>query len=83
LRAAVGRKDGDRSKHEFTVIQVLHDRVRALLAEANQCIGEETGFVGDSQITVDIDPSIPSDDPSDYPDDPIISNPPIISSPTR
>jgi hypothetical protein len=83
LRAAVGRKDADRSKHEFTVIQVLRDRVRALLAEANQCIGEETGFVGDSQITVDIDPAIPEEDPSDYPDDPMVSDPPVISSPTR
>lgn len=83
LRAAVGRKDQDRSKHEFTVIQVLRDRVRALLAEANQCIGEETGFVGDSRVTVDIDPGIPTEDPSGYPDDPIVSDPPVISSPTR
>ena len=83
LRGAVGRKDQDRSKHEFTVIQVLRDRVRALLAEANQCIGEETGFVGDSRVTVDIDPGIPPEDPSDYPDDPIVSDPPVISSPTR
>ena len=83
LRSAVGRKDQDRSKHEFTVIQVLRDRVRALLAEANQCIGEETGFVGDSRVTVEIDPSIPQDDPSDYPDDPMVSDPPVISSPVR
>src|SRR6188474_2425349 len=47
LRGAAGRKDQDRTKHEYTVIQVLRDRVRALLAEANQCIGEETGFVGE------------------------------------
>jgi hypothetical protein len=83
LRSAAGRKDQDRSKHEFTVIEVLHDRVRALLVEANQCIGEETGFVGDSLVTVDIDPGIPQEDPSDYPDDPIVSDPPVISSPTR
>ena len=83
LRSAVGRKDQDRSKHEFTVIQVLRDRVRALLAEANQCIGEETGFVGESRVTVDIDPAIPPEDPSDYPDNPIVSDPPVISSPTR
>jgi hypothetical protein len=82
LRGAVGRKDADRAKHEFTVIGVLRDRVRALLTEANQCIGEETGFVGESQITVEIDPGIPESDPSDYPDDPMISNPPPLSSPT-
>jgi hypothetical protein len=81
LRAAAGRKDADRSKHEYTVIQVLRDRVRALLVEANQCIGEEAGFAGDSQITVDIDPSIPEEDPSRPPNDPIISNPPVVGSP--
>ncbi len=82
LRGAVGRKDADRAKHEFTVIGVLRDRVRALLTEANQCIGEETGFVGESQITVEIDPGIPESDPSDYPEDPMVSVPPPLSSPT-
>ncbi len=81
LRSAADSNDADRARHEFTVIQVLRDRVRALVAEANQCIGEETGFVGDTDITVDIDPTIP-DDPSDFPDDPIVSQPPVISSPT-
>jgi hypothetical protein len=81
LRGASERNDNDRARHEFTVIQVLRDRVRALVAEANQCIGEETGFVGESEITVDIDPTIP-DDPSDFPDEPIVSQPPVISSPT-
>ena len=80
LRSAADANDADRSRHEFTVIQVLRDRVRALVAEANQCIGEETGFVGDTEITVDIDPTIP-DDPSDFPDDPIVSQPPVISTP--
>ena len=82
LRSAVGRKDADRARHEFTVIQVLRDRIRALVAEANQCIGEETGFVGDSRVTVDIDPSIPQTDPSEFPEDPLVSDPPVLSSPT-
>ncbi len=82
LKIAVERKDDDQARHEFTVIQVLRDRVRSLVAEANQCIGEETGFVGESEVTVDIDPTIP-DDPSDFPDDPLVSQPPFISSPTQ
>src|SRR5262245_7143833 len=82
LKAAVDRKDDDRAKHEFTVIQVLRDRVRALVAEANQCIGEETGFVGESRVTVEIDPSIPPTDPSEFPEDPITSDPPVLTSPT-
>jgi hypothetical protein len=82
LTSAATQNDGDRSKHEFTVIQVLRERVQTLVAEAQQCIGEETGFVGNSDITVDIDPAIPDADPSDFPDDPLVSDPPVLSSPT-
>ncbi|MEZ4224096.1 MAG: hypothetical protein R3B13_24320 [Polyangiaceae bacterium] len=81
LDAAAKSGDKDQGKHEFTVIQTLRERVKSLVAEANQCIGEETGFVGDTEVTVDIDPTIP-DDPSNFPDDPLISQPPPISSPT-
>src|SRR5690606_17432902 len=83
LKSAVGRNDADRSRHEFTVIQVLRDRVRSLVSEANQCIGEETGFIGESQVVVDIDPNIPETDPSEFPDDPLISEPPVQTSPTQ
>jgi hypothetical protein len=81
LRSAVKSNDADVSRHEFTVLQVLRDRARSLVAEANQCIGEEVGFVGDTEVVVEIDPTIP-DDPSDFPDDPLLSQPPVISSPT-
>jgi hypothetical protein len=82
LTAAATQNDIDRSKHEFTVIQVLHDRVQTLVAEAQQCIGEETGFVGNSNVTVDIDSALPNTDPSYLPDDPLVSEPPVVSSPT-
>jgi hypothetical protein len=82
LTSAVSQNDPDRSKHEFTVIQVLRERVQTLVTEAQQCIGEETGFVGDSDITVEIDPAIPDTDPSEFPDDPLVSEPPVLSSPT-
>jgi hypothetical protein len=82
LTSAVSQNDPDRSKHEFTVIQVLRERVQTLVTEAQQCIGEETGFVGDSDVTVEIDPAIPDADPSDFPDDPLVSEPPVLSSPT-
>ena len=82
LTAAATQNDVDRSKHEFTVVQVLHDRVQTLVAEAQQCIGEETGFVGNSNVIVDIDSAIPNTDPSYLPDDPLVSEPPVLSSPT-
>lgn len=82
LNAAASQQDADRTKHEFTVVQVLRDRVKTLVSEANQCIGEETGFVGESKVTVDIDPNLPDTDPSDFPDDVLVSTPPVLSSPT-
>lgn len=82
LGSAVSQNDPDRSRHEFTVIQVLRERVQTLLAEAQQCIGEETGFVGSTEVKVDIDPGLPDSNPSDFPDDPLVSEPPVLSSPT-
>jgi len=80
LESAVSQNDVERSKHQFTVLQVLRERVTTLVSEANQCIGEETGFVGESNVTVEVDPNIPDTDPSEFPEDPIISNPPVLSS---
>ncbi len=81
LEAAVTHNDADAAKHEFTIVQVLKDRSAALVAEANQCIGEETGFIGESTVTVTIDPAIPNADPSVFPTDPVIAEPPVLSSP--
>jgi hypothetical protein len=82
LEAAVSHNDADRAKHEFTIVQVLKDRSAALVSEANQCIGEETGFIGESTVTVTIDPSIPVTDPPTFPDDPLVTQPPTVSSST-
>jgi hypothetical protein len=82
LEAAAGKNDADRAKHEFTIIQVLKDRSAALVSEANQCIGEEAGFIGETTITVTVDPSIPGTDTSNFPSDPLVSQPPTLSSAT-
>ncbi len=76
LRLAAARQDQGLASHDFTILLVFKERVAQLAAEANQCVGVEAGFVGDSTITVDIDPNIPSEDPSEYPINPIISVPP-------
>jgi len=81
LSSAVSQNDPDRSKHEFTVIQVLKERVQSLVSEAQQCIGEETGFVGNDDVILDIDPNIPDADDTDFPEDPLVSEPPVFSSP--
>ena len=68
LEAAVERSDADLASHEFTILGVLDQRAEQLDAEAKQCIGKEVGFVGESSVTVDIDPNLPPVDPTDLPD---------------
>ncbi len=65
LSMAVQRKDADRSRHEFTVLDVLADRVQALVNESSQCVGEETGFIGEAEVSVTIDPNLPDDGSSE------------------
>jgi hypothetical protein len=69
LTAALDKNDAENSRHEFAVLQVLRDRVRTLVQESNQCIGEEAGFVGESKVIVNIDPGIPSNDSTQFPTD--------------
>lgn len=81
LQAAVKRNDAELASHEFTILTVLRQRSEQLVAEANQCIGEEAAFVGDTRTSVIIDPSIPPDE-TPYPDtDPtlVIEPPPCTS----
>ena len=84
LDGAAQAADADRAKHEYAVLAVLRERVEALVAEANQCIGEEAQIVGESDVTVTIDPNIPEQDPDQLGVDPeLISPPPVLSSPTE
>jgi hypothetical protein len=61
LEAAVQRQDADLANHEFTILSVLRQRSDQLTAEAQQCIGQEAGFVGDSAVTAQVEPGIPPD----------------------
>ena len=82
LAAAVSGHDRDRARHEFMILQVLKDRVDQLVKEANQCIGEETGFIGESAVSLTIDPNIPDNNVDQLGNDPeIISEPPVLASP--
>jgi hypothetical protein len=82
LQAAVQRGDVEMANHEFTVLTVLRQRAEQLSAEANQCIGEEVAFVGQTQVTTSIDPTLPSADTTSYPstDPTLISAPPACVS---
>jgi hypothetical protein len=61
LEAATSRSDADLANHEFTILSVLRQRSDQLTAEANQCIGQEAGFVGESAVTATVDPGLPPD----------------------
>lgn len=80
LDAAAKRSDADLANHEFTILTVLRQRSDQLTAEANQCIGQEAGFITDSAVTSTIDPNIPQEDPSLYPEPSVIVEPPACSS---
>jgi hypothetical protein len=80
LEIAANRKDADLSTHEFTILTVLKQRTEQLTAEANQCIGQEAGFIGESAVSTEIDPNLPKEDPSEYPTTNLIVEPPACSS---
>jgi hypothetical protein len=85
LQAAVQRGDAELANHEFTIMTVLRQRSEQLVSEANQCLGEEVAFVGQTQVTAEINPNLPAEDNTMYPDQAgvFISGPPQAVSPSR
>jgi hypothetical protein len=81
LRGAAERSDVDRTRHEYTVLEVLNDRVRVLVNESNQCVGEETGFIGEAEVSVSVDPNLPTAETSFDANSNAPPPPPNISSP--
>lgn len=81
LKAAIARGEREQGNHEFTVLGVLRQRVEQLDAEANQCIGEELGFPGETRVSYTVDPNIAPADPggASDPGEPIV--PPLPTSP--
>jgi hypothetical protein len=84
LQAAAQRNDAELSNHEFTMLTVLRQRAEQLIAEANQCIGEDLAFVGQTQVAVDY-PPLPGEDTTPFPsmDPPFYFVPPISVSPVK
>lgn len=84
LQAAAQRSDAELSNHEFTMLTVLRQRAEQLIAEANQCIGEDLAFVGQTQVSAEY-PPLPGEDTTQYPpfDPPFVFIPPISVSPVK
>jgi hypothetical protein len=85
LQAAAQRSDMELANHEFTIMTVLRQRAEQLVAEANQCLGEEVAFVGQTQVTTEVNPDLPGEDTTTYPDTgyTFISGPPQAVSPSH
>ncbi len=85
LQAASQRNDAELSNHEFTMLTVLRQRAEQLVAEANQCIGEDLAFVGQTQVETEYPQGLPPDDTTQFPanDPPFVYIPPIPMSPTH
>lgn len=79
LQASAQRNDVELSNHEFTMLTVLRQRTEQLVAEANQCIGEDLAFVGQTQVDTEYPQGLPTDDTTQYPptDPPFVYVPPI------
>jgi hypothetical protein len=67
LESAVGQRDADLANHEFIILRVVFDRSVQVVSEADQCIGREAKLIGESSTTMEIDPGMTQDDPSEYP----------------
>jgi len=84
LQAAAQRNDLELSNHEFTMLTVLRQRTEQLTAEANQCLGEDLSFVGQTQVTTQTPVDLPPDDTTLPPNvTPIVVPPPVQVSGTR
>ncbi len=81
LQAAVQRGDTELANHEFTIMSVLRQRVEQLTAEANQCLGAEVAFTGQTQIITEINPNLPGtgEDNTEFP--PLGAPPAIVTTP--
>jgi len=80
LSIDIAKRDDTSRQHEFTRITILYQKVVTLGTEAEQCIGEDVSYVGKTTVDVEIDPSIPPEDPT-QPDLPLpnVQRPPEAS----
>lgn len=82
IEAAAKAGNRERVAHDNAVLEALAARGSALSAEANQCIGEESGVLGATVLELTIDPAIPKEDTAIPATPVIISSPPVAASPT-
>jgi hypothetical protein len=65
LTVALSRNNAPAGQHEFTRMTIIFQKVTVLGTEAENCIGEDASYVGDTRVDVEIDPNIPDSDPTE------------------
>lgn len=81
IESSVSSGSTERLEHDQSVLSALTARGGELAVEANQCIGEESGSMGDAELKVTFDPAIPEGDVSTPQTPAIISATPQAASP--
>jgi hypothetical protein len=64
VEAAAARRDDGARVHNFERQTIVHQKVLVLGTEAEGCAGEDVSYVGATKVDVDVDPSIPVEDPT-------------------
>ena len=64
LQESIARSDEGSRSHEFTRLTIVNQKVLVLGTEAENCIGEDLSFVGATRVDVEVDPNIPTTDPT-------------------
>jgi hypothetical protein len=81
LQESISKSDEGGRTHEFTRLTIVNQKVLVLGTEAENCIGEDLSFVGATRVDVEIDPNIPTTDPTTPPAPQIdVNRPPPASN---
>lgn len=67
FKKSVSIGDKIQQEHEFTLLSVMAQKQNTIAAEANSCVGEEAGYLGKTEVTVEVDDKITSSDPTNEP----------------
>ena len=81
ITEAIARNDEDERYHQFSRLTIAHQKGEQVRQEAENCIGEDLVYVGDTEIDMEVDPTVPGTDPLDPVGvEPIVVERPPISS---
>ena len=54
----------DEARHQLARMTIIYQKITVLGTEAENCVGNEASYTGATAIDIDIDPSVPDEDPT-------------------